>query len=612
MLGRRYFLKRAVQGVLSSLLASQLLLNSRKSFAGANLFLPQLRPEDADSNQGESTLELTHPFERMSPVEALSFEEFLVPHWRGDPIDRPHEVLWDPEGFLREHGGIPESKDGFDVVIIGGGISGLTAATELSQYRVLLLEASPQMGGNSKGVRVGPDITHSEPQVLSLGAAYFCEPTPQSRMEIFLNSINVINDSRRPESENTVLGVPPRLEQAESLWKESPANQRLHEELTLLSEKEFPTIPLNPSPGPGEMEAEKIRRLDQISFSRWIQDHHPDLTPHLREFLELYCWSSFGATADALSSVQVLNFLCADLLGIRVLPGGNAEIAARLLRRLEAQPSVQIRASALVFKIFDLNQGTGKKPEICVVYLDQTTPDSGTQKVMAVRARQVLFTGPKSYAKVLIDEIPREQRQAMEKLNSQPYLVGNCILSTEVSPPPRTPGVPLEPGTTDLYDTFLLKGMEDALKLADSRATLQFRGFTDFVAGGFATRRPTRALTLYRPLPYSGARQFLFNPTSYSKHQELMTKEVKQLLPALGLDPSKVTGIQLTRWGHALPTASVGLLASEVCQTASRTLYQGHLHFSGQDNWANPSFETAVETAWTAADQIRQSLTAPQ
>jgi hypothetical protein len=488
MLGRRYFLKRAVEGILSSLLGSQLLLTSRKSFAGVDLFQPQLTAGDADSSKTTPPLELTRPFEQMSPVVTLSSEEFLMPQWRGDSIDRPHEVLWDPEGFLREHGGIPENKEDFDVVIIGGGISGLTAASELSKYRVLLLEASPQVGGNSKGVRVGADSNHSDPQVLSMGAAYFCEPTPQSRMDLFLNSLDVIRDSRRPESESSVFGTPPRLEHGEVLWAESPANQKLHQELARMSEREFPTIPLNLSPGPDEMAVEKIKLLDQISFSRWIQEHHPNLTPHLREFLELYCWSSFGATADALSCVQVLNFLCADLLGIRVLPGGNAEIAGRLLGRLAAQTSLQIRTSALVFKIYDLNKGTSKEPKICVLYLDQTAPDPRAQKIRAVWARHVLFTGPKSYAKVLIDEIPREQRLAMEKLNTQPYLVGNCLLNEGLPPTPRNPSSPSQPenrerpDSPELYDTFLLKGMDDALdscRCATRTPVSRLYGFCD-------------------------------------------------------------------------------------------------------------------------------------
>ncbi|MFL5043696.1 MAG: FAD-dependent oxidoreductase, partial [Xanthobacteraceae bacterium] len=49
-----------------------------------------------------------------------------------------------------------------DILIVGGGIGGLTAALALAQrgYRVRVLEAAPEFGAIGYGIQLGPNVFH--------------------------------------------------------------------------------------------------------------------------------------------------------------------------------------------------------------------------------------------------------------------------------------------------------------------------------------------------------------------------------------------------------------------------------------------------------------------
>ena len=68
----------------------------------------------------------------------------------GDNLELAHKLLFDPSATIKA-GGAPEiHQDLQDVLIIGGGIAGLTVAWKLRDRKVRLLEAAPEVGGVSK------------------------------------------------------------------------------------------------------------------------------------------------------------------------------------------------------------------------------------------------------------------------------------------------------------------------------------------------------------------------------------------------------------------------------------------------------------------------------
>src|SRR3989442_12536466 len=106
----------------------------------------------------------------------------------------PFSGRWmgDDPGFghrLREDLRLPEGgalQPGVDVVVVGAGISGLTAARALALrgHRVRVLEQARVPGGNSKSEKWA-DIEYS------IGAAYFTKPDPGSDLDRLYRDLGV-------------------------------------------------------------------------------------------------------------------------------------------------------------------------------------------------------------------------------------------------------------------------------------------------------------------------------------------------------------------------------------------------------------------------------------
>jgi hypothetical protein len=128
------------------------------------------------------------------------------------------------------------------------------------------------------------------------------------------------------------------------------------------------------------------------------------------------------------------------------------------------------------------------------------------------------------------------------------------------------------------------------------------RGFCDVVFADWANHDESSlessqsALTLYIPQPYEGANQFLFSPSAYEKHEKRILKNLGPWMDVLQLRQEDITGLRLTRYGHALPVAKTGLIANGQLELAHQSIDE-MIHFAHSDNWANPCFETAFYSA---------------
>src|SRR5687768_903575 len=81
-------------------------------------------------------------------LDALAWRQ--AGQFTGDNFELAHELLTNPDETIAKYG-MPEAHaDLHDVVVVGGGISGLTVAYKLRKRRVLLFEAAPETGGVSK------------------------------------------------------------------------------------------------------------------------------------------------------------------------------------------------------------------------------------------------------------------------------------------------------------------------------------------------------------------------------------------------------------------------------------------------------------------------------
>jgi hypothetical protein len=238
-----------------------------------------------------------------------------------------------------------------------------------------------------------------------------------------------------------------------------------------------------------------------------------------------------------------------------------------------------LRAGAFVIDVSRTTEGV----RICY--------ENSDRKLKTVLAQSCVVACPKVAARYVISGLSKEQDEAMKGIHSRAYLVANILIQGRVP----SPG----------YDVFRLA---DSVPTDPKRET-DLRPFTDLIFAGWAghDRTENSVLTLYKGLPYDGARQYAFSPFFYERHKGYIETALPSLLTALGVAPDRVADIRMTRWGHALPIAATGLYSSGALERASAPM-EGRIFFAQQDNYANPSFESAVGSAILAATGARRAL----
>lgn len=507
------------------------------------------------------------------PLQLVRAAAFSSLDFNGDNIDRPHDILWNVDGYIAKKGGVPAISGHYRNIVVGGGMSGLLSHYFLTkEQESLLLEQDKTLGGNARGeVHAG--------QAYSIGAAYVVVPDEGDDIETFFKETGLMDQFRHEEDSEVAVFFKNKL--YPGFWEASTAPEaraqfeKLAEILTDILENKYPDIPYIED---SQLTREELNALDRISFEQWLQDNlGPDVHPHIKEFFQLYAWSSFSGSMEELSAAQFLNFIASETTGILALPGGNSKITSTVYNRLRENPNSRILAGAFVMRVKELADG-----KVSVLF------ENAAGELVQVTCDHCVMACPKYVSKRVIENLPEDQAKAMNDLTHRGYVVANILLDTKVG----SPG----------YDLFNLKGSvpEAPAAMRPSDRIAVDAVFADWAAHDDGANS---ILTVYRPLPYDGARQFLFNPVAHEKHKKLVLEDVAQLLPSLGLTPANVAGIRMTRWGHSVPLSQKNWIARGLPDLISRPV-NGKIFFANQDNWANPAFETCFSEAKTWTDVI--------
>lgn len=512
-------------------------------------FSPDLAPMEAD----------IAPLQRLSSFSGSNVIE-------GDVHDEAHDIFWDKAGYIKKKGGIPAASAEYDVVIVGGGLAGLSAAYYLKNKKVLLIEGNPRLGGNAKAQVFRQSY-------ISQGSAYITMPETGGEIDRFLTQLNLKNKFRKvgPQDEAITLNG----KAIQNFWEGASAPDKAeafrfaHDKLRDIYQNKYPELPIwNNSASARSY----FNSLDTMSFARWIERELGSTHPHILEFVNLYCWSSFSASADEISAAQGLNFLSADLNGTLALPGGNGLIAQALYENLKRRPGVKMIANSFVADIIP----EGGKVSICF--------RNASMALETVTAKECIVASPKFVMKHVIRNLPAVQEKAMSGMSYRAYLVANIFLRKKVA--------------SHGYDLFTMTGKVPTNAYEETKS----RVFTDVIFADWAGKdsAPQSVLTVYIPLPYPMANQYLFVPGLYEKYQDRIRTQLAPVLSNMNLSWSDVQGTRLVRFGHALPLAKVGGVSSGLFETASRSI-DNCIHFANQDNWGNPCFETSLGSAIKAA-----------
>lgn len=516
----------------------------------------------------------------ISPVNRTLGE--IAPRvWYSDYPDVAHKVLWDKAGYVASLGAkAPKPTESVPLVVVGGGVAGLFSAYLLREHRPVVLEQAPRFGGNAKGQSWrGIDY--------SIGAAYFIEPEKDSDIEKLLIELGIDKLWKIKTGEDPVAikgkiftefwgGMSAGMDEAAKA--QFATLKEYFEKMNEGEEIKYPDIPITDP----EL-LDYIKELDGETFKAHLEKKvGGPLTPHIETAIEQYCWSSMGAAASEVSAAGGLNFYAAEFGNLALLPGGNSAAAERVLEKLSTTlPKENLRADALVYDVSVVDDG------VVVSYRD------GGGNAHAIHAKAVVLACPKFVVNKILSGIEAERVDAIKKLRYHSYLVANVCIKDN--------------GKAPYYDLYMLgDGQIDA---RDLKTAADKRKVTDVIFGNYAKPVGNNlVLTLYRGMPYDGARAEILAPDSYQRYRTEFEQQItKEILPLLGIKEDSIADLRLARWGHPLPVNAPGLIKDGVVDTL-RKPFKERVFFVEQDNWALPAFETAVTEALTFAPQISDAI----
>lgn len=470
------------------------------------------------------------------------------------------------------------------IVIVGGGIAGLSAAYELKRNGIehfVLLEQADEVGGNAAS---GENNTGKYPW----GAHYL--PVPDHRdkdLLNFLEEIGVItgyNDDGLPlYQEEYLCFTPEERLYINGYWQEgliprfgvSKAEaaqiKRFFDEIenyrtaTGQDGKDAFCIPVQYS-----SDDANFRKLDEITFATYLQQHG-FTSPYLLWYLNYCTKDDYGGTIDVVSAWAAIHYFAArkgkagntHYDTVLTWPEGNAW----LVEQLRKQVATHIITDALVFKIAP---GLTKREKTSVQYLSGNTCREFMANEVIVATPQFINSRiVNGYTAIFPDT----------KLDYTPWMVANITVES-------------------FYENNKGIGMCWDNVIYGSTSL----GYVNAAHQHLAQHASHKVLTFYYPLcdsPAPEQRKLAMN-RSHEDWVKLILQELKLVHPGI---ESMIKNIDVWLWGHGMVLPIPGLQKQRAARLVkhSKTF---SLHFAHSDLSGVSIFEEAFHQGLNAARQV--------
>jgi spermidine dehydrogenase len=532
-----------------------------------------------------------------------------------------------------------DTGETFDCVVVGGGVSGLSAAFFVQKYggsklTCLVLDNHPVFGGESKRNEF---IVDGQRIMGPQGADHFQVPLPHSVMARLFEQIgldwrkfeyqkwassspeiplgNSFEDSRGPDA----LYFGAKFGQKPGVWlidpwkknlQGAPISEKTKAELLKYNQRQDTGLPFD---YPGD---DKSRQLDSVTIEQYLVDKYGLSHETVQTFMAEE-GGGFGAGPDVVSAYCIYAFdvLRSEQGPLLSFPGGNDGITRHMVKTLipDSIPGPNTLESVcrnnVNFDAFDRpGQSTRIRLSSTAVWVKHEGDPSKSDflsvaytrggKVYRLKARSVVLAGGCWTSKHIVRDLPSAHREAYDQFFRSPCMMANVALRNW---------------------RFLYK--------MGISGCQWFEGIGSFTAvrklPTFSTDQKTIGpdspvvLTLKVLFPHYGlplkeqgnlGRAQLLT-TSFRDYERQIRTQLSEMFSASGFNAERdIAGIILNRWGHAYVSPQPGFFFGKDGKPAPRTVLRaapfGRIAFANTDLSGAPDHRTAIGEAHRAVSQL--------